>query len=153
MKKYQTLFALLLTTTPLLSNAQTLQTGLAAIPGFIGGTLLPLLTSIAFLFFIINVVRYFIIGSTEEKGRENAKNLAIYGVLAFFFLLVFWGIVALLINVLGFKEGQLNCPDYIEKAGKCEEFFNNKQQFIDTPTHENQNDPSGGFGGGGQMPA
>lgn len=73
---------------------------------FIQSTAIPFLLGIGFLFIAINIVRYFIIGGSSEEGRDKAKSLAIYGVAAFVFLMVFWGIV----NMISSSLGLANCP-------------------------------------------
>jgi hypothetical protein len=84
--KFLTLFALV-TLMPSFVYAQTasLETLLKGIVGFTNNTLIPFLVGIAFLFFVINVFRYFILNGENEKGQENAKNLAMYSVAAFVF--------------------------------------------------------------------
>ncbi len=85
---------------------------------FANDTLIPVLIGIAFLFFTINVIRFFVIDGTTDDGRENAKNLAIYSVLAFVVLIVFWGVVNLFSNSLPFKGKTAPTPDYLKLQGK-----------------------------------
>ncbi|MFT7507512.1 MAG: succinate dehydrogenase/fumarate reductase cytochrome b subunit [Acidimicrobiales bacterium] len=89
-----------------------IQTFLVDIPLFIKNLLLPFLFSLAFLYFLINMVRYFIIGGANEAEHEKAKRNALYGIAAFVFLISIWGIVGM------FVQGPLEqtdtvCPDYI----------------------------------------
>lgn len=56
---------------------------------------IALLTGLAVMFFIWNVLR-FIMSAGDAKGRETAKNGIIYGVVGLFVLFSFWGIVKLL---------------------------------------------------------
>lgn len=109
----------LLTFAPLFASAQTLSA-----QSFIGGFLayvntyfLPFLFGFAFLFFVINAIRFFVINGSNEDGRKNAKNLAIYGVLAFVVLIVFWGVVNLLASSIGLSSGSAPTPDYLQKNG------------------------------------
>ncbi len=102
---------------PTIALAQTLSA-----QGFIKGflafsnkTLIPALLGIAFLLFVINVIRFFVIQGSEEDGRENAKNLALYSVLTFVVLIVFWGVINLLAGSLGFSGKSAPTPDYLEK--------------------------------------
>lgn len=101
---------------PTIALAQTLSA-----QGFIAGFLLytnkvfiPSLIGIAFLLFVINVIRFFVIQGGEEEGRKNAKNLAVYSVLAFVVLIVFWGVVNLFANSLGFNKTNSPTPDYLK---------------------------------------
>lgn len=118
MNKYTYLPGLLLLTpvialaqSPLTPSFQNLFTNLLL---FINSTLVPFLLGIGFLFIAINVVRYFIIGGSSEEGREKAKSLAIYGVGAFVFLLVFWGIVNMIANSIGLSGCRPVQSDYVQ---------------------------------------
>jgi hypothetical protein len=84
---------------------------------FSNTVLIPFLLGIAFLFFAFNAIRFFVVGGSNDDGRENARNLAIYSVLAFVIIVVFWGIVNLLAGSLGFAGKNLPTPDYLEKRG------------------------------------
>ena len=114
-----TIGSFLLLAIPFLASAQ----GISA-QGFIKNflvfsntVLIPFLLGIAFLFFVFNAFRFFIVGGSSDDGREKAKNLALYGVLAFVIIVVFWGIVNLLSSSLGFNDGNTPTPDYLEKNG------------------------------------
>ncbi|MBI4086525.1 hypothetical protein HY416_00895 [Candidatus Kaiserbacteria bacterium] len=79
---------------------------------FVNKTLLPLLFALAFLFFLVNVVRYFIAHGADEKGREQAKRLAVWGIIAFVLMVSIWGIVNLLVSGFGIDRNNVVCPDY-----------------------------------------
>ncbi len=81
---------------------------------FLSDTVIPFLLGIAFLFMVINGVRYFILGSTSEDGRDKAKALAIYGVLAFVIIIIFWGIVNLLVDSIGLGGETQPDQDYVK---------------------------------------
>lgn len=106
---------------PSLAYAQTanLETLLKGIVSFTNSSLILFLFGIAFLIFVINVFRYFILNGENEDGRENAKNLAIYSVAAFVFLIIFWGIINLLSTSSGLEGEKQSCPDYLAKKGAC----------------------------------
>ncbi len=86
---------------PVFVHAQTplqdLGTGLA---GFITNGVIPFIFAMALLFFVYNVLRFFILGSAEPEGRENAKKLAMYGIIALVFIVAFWGIVTFILEGL-----------------------------------------------------
>ena len=82
---------------------------------FSNSVLIPFALGIAFLFFLINVIRFFVVQGSEEEGRKNAKNLALYSVLAFVVLIVFWGVVNLLAGSIGLNAKSAPTPDYIQK--------------------------------------
>lgn len=88
------------------------QTFLNDILIFINERIVPLLLAVAFLVFIWNVARYFIIGGADEQNRQKAKRLALYGIGAFVFIVCIWGIVNLFVSGLGFDRQSFICPDY-----------------------------------------
>lgn len=94
--KYILLFLVLLL--PAVTFAQSLQGLMTGILGFINLIVTPVILGIAFLIFLINAVRFFIIGSSSTEGQENARNLALYGIAAFVLILSLWGIVNLVID-------------------------------------------------------
>ena len=58
----------------------SLQAFLAQIILFLNYVIIPLLIALAFLFFIWNAFRYFILESNSEEGRTKARRLALYGI-------------------------------------------------------------------------
>lgn len=116
MKSVYFILATLLAVAPELVFAQgTVQKLLVNIPAFFNTVLIPFLFGLAFLFFVINVIRYFVAGGSSEDGRENAKNLIIYSVAAIVFLIIFWGIVNLLSTSIGLQNKTQPCPDFLQK--------------------------------------
>lgn len=80
---------------------------------FINNIIIPLLFSIALLFFLVNAARYFIIGGSDSDSQKKAKTMALYGIGAFVFLVSIWGIVNMLVAGLGFRDTRARCPDYL----------------------------------------
>lgn len=80
---------------------------------FINFSILPLLFALAFLFFAVNAVRYFIIGGADSGKREQARQLALYGIAAFVLLVSIWGIVNLLTSAFQIDNDTSFCPDYM----------------------------------------
>ena len=109
----------LLSFAPFFASAQTLsaQGFIAGFLAYVNTYFLPFLFGFAFLFFVINAIRFFVINGSNEDGRKNAKNLAIYGVLAFVVLIVFWGVVNLLASSIGLSTASTPTPDYLQKNG------------------------------------
>lgn len=117
MLKYQYIFIPIFLLFPFITLAQTQRVSaqglLENVLLFIQGPLTIFLFGLAFLFFVINVLRYFIIGGSNEEGRTKAKSLAIYGIAAFVFLILFYGLVNLLVNTIGLGGTEMPCPDYM----------------------------------------
>ena len=109
--------ASILATFPLITFAQvgSFQSMFGNIVTFIDRTLIPFLFGLAFLFFVINVFRYFILGGGNPDAQESAKSLATYGVAAFVFLIIFWGIVNMLVSSLGLDGTRSITSDYLSK--------------------------------------
>ena len=113
-----------------------LQTLLLGILSFLNGTVVPFLLAIAFLVFIWNVFRYFIVGGENEESQGQARSLALWGIGAFVIIVSIWGIVNLLVSGFGFGRTGAITPDYMcDKAGgNC--------------VGGGSNNSSGGFSGG-----
>jgi succinate dehydrogenase/fumarate reductase cytochrome b subunit len=90
-----------------------IQTFLTNIGAFLNDVILPFIFAIAGLMFMVNAVRYFIIGGSNPEDQEKAKTLAIWGILAFVITISLWGIVNILVDGLGLTE-EAPTPDYLE---------------------------------------
>lgn len=62
--------------------------------------ILPVLMSIAVIYFIYNVLMYAIAGDEEKK--KEAKNNMIWGIVALFVMVSVWGLVNILIGTFDF---------------------------------------------------
>ena len=117
MQRYFKYFTPLLLGAPFVAHAQGLQDFLRSFSTFLSIRIIPFLIGLAFLFFAYNAIRYFVVQGSSEDGREKAKALALYSVLAIVFIIIFWGIINLLVNSLGFAGGRgvdpYNDSDYI----------------------------------------
>jgi hypothetical protein len=116
-----TMALVLMTTAPSVAFAAAdIQNLIKGVVGFINGTVILFLVGITFLVLIFNIVRYFVVESANEDGREKAKNIALYSVAAFVFVIIFWGIVNMLTVSLGLEGTAAPCPDYLKGAsGGC----------------------------------
>ena len=117
MTLFRYLGAFLLTLTPaaaLAQNNASIQNLFTGILNFFDSTLIPFLFGVAFLVFVWNVVKYFVVGSDNKDAQETAKSVALFSVAAFVFLIVFFGIVRLLTVSTGLQNGQPVCPDYLD---------------------------------------
>lgn len=63
-----------------------------------GNKIVELLYALAFIFFLIGIVRYFF--SQNAESRQQGKYFAIYGIVALAILFVVWGLVQFLIGIL-----------------------------------------------------
>ena len=98
--------------------------------------IIPFLITIAFVAFLINVIRYFIWKSNSEEGRESARRYLIWSLIGFVIIVAMWGIINLIIMFFGFSTfGGIVCPDYDPNC--------NPSGIAIGPT------PGGGFTGGG----
>lgn len=91
----------------------SLQEFIISLMTFINNVLLPFLFGLALLFFVWNAFRFFIYDAANKDARERAKQLALYGIGAFVFMVSLWGIVNLLVNGLGWNSDDPIVPDYI----------------------------------------
>lgn len=58
--------------------------------------IIPLLYALAFLFFLVGVVRYFFMGS--EENREKGKGMMLWGIIGLAVIFSVWGLVSLLLS-------------------------------------------------------
>jgi hypothetical protein len=70
-----------------------------SISGIVDNAVIPLLFALAFLFFLINIVRYFFIQGGEE-GQTKGRQAVLYGLIGLVVLFSIWGIVNLLLTTL-----------------------------------------------------
>jgi hypothetical protein len=64
-----------------------------------GDTIIALLYAIAFLVFLIGMVRLFF--SSNPESREKGKYFAIYGIIGLVVLFAVWGLVRALLGIVG----------------------------------------------------
>ena len=62
---------------------------------------LPIIISIAVIYFVYNAFNYMIVADEEKKGE--AKSRMIYGVIALFVMVSVWGLVGILSGTFGFS--------------------------------------------------
>ncbi len=80
-------------------------------------SIVPLILAVAFLVFLWNMMRYFIIEGGNEKEHENAKSLALWGIIAFVIISGIWGIVNLFIGEINIEKKDPIVPDYMSTGG------------------------------------
>lgn len=68
-----------------------------AVGKFISSTVMPIIVSLAFLYFIWNIGQY-ILNLSNETERENFKKYSINALLALFIMTSLWGIIGIATN-------------------------------------------------------
>lgn len=76
---------------------------------------LPVLYAFAFLMFLWNAFRYFILGGANPESQEKARTFALWSILGFVVLFGIWGIVTILTNVIDIQNNEPIRPDYIKE--------------------------------------
>jgi len=75
------------------------------------GLVVKLLIALAVVWFIWNVIRYAM--SSEEDGKEKAKQQMIHGIIAIAVTVSIWGIVAILRGAFGVDDSNSGIPSTI----------------------------------------
>lgn len=101
--KFVPVAALVLTAVPMFAFAAlTGVTSLVDDFGKIVGKLIPILTALALVFFIVGLIR-FVIAADEEK-RKDGKSMMWWGIVALFVIVTIWGITGFIGESLGITE-------------------------------------------------
>ena len=80
---------------------------------FLNTSIVPFIFALAFLFFLWNAYRYFIVGGTSEEGQRKAKSLMIWGLVALVIMVSIWAIVNIFVDGFGIGMETPLCPDYL----------------------------------------
>jgi len=67
---------------------------------------IPILITLAVIYFIWGVIEYTVSGDEEKK--KNARSKIISGLIGLFVIVAFWGIIRLITNTFGVGPEQLN---------------------------------------------
>ena len=125
------IISLSLLTLPFFAHAQGLMNFFRGLSDFVNGTVIPFIIGIAFLIFIINVIRYFVAGAGNEQSRDKAKLIATYSIAAFVLITIFWGIINMLVQSIGLGGEQQVESDYVCPNGMCGGSVNGFDDFCD----------------------
>jgi len=98
---------------PLVTFAASVQNFLVGFVWFTNNVIVPLIFAIAVLFFIWNAFLFFILGGTNDEGRDKAKKLMLYGLMAMVLIISIWGVIKLGTRALGIDRSDFICPDYV----------------------------------------
>lgn len=69
-------------------------------------TLIPILITLAVVYFIWGVIQYTL--STDEEAKKAARGKIIAGLIGLFIIIAFWGIIRLVTNTFGVGPEQIN---------------------------------------------
>ncbi len=75
---------------------------------FMNDTLVPGIFALAFLVFLWGMFKTFILGGHDEEKQGEGKQLMMYAIAGFVIMLSLWGVVNLIANGFGLREGNLN---------------------------------------------
>lgn len=92
----------LLMVIPAFAHAQSLKSLTATIVTVVNSTLVPAIYALAFIVFLIGMVRFFFLDQSD-KGRANGKLLMIWGVIGFVVMFSVWGLVNLVLATFGVR--------------------------------------------------
>ena len=67
---------------------------------------IPILITVAVVYFIWGVIQYTV--SQDEEAKKGARNKIIQGLIGLFVIVAFWGIIALITNTFGVGPQKLN---------------------------------------------
>ncbi len=68
--------------------------------------LIPVLITLAVVYFIWGVIQYTV--STDEEAKKGARSKIIQGLIGLFVIVAFWGIIRLVTNTFGVGAEQIN---------------------------------------------
>lgn len=93
------LLALGLAASPLAVHAATFADLVNSIVVIANNGVIPLLYALAFIFFLIGMLRYFFLGHSEE-ARESGKQFILWSIIGFVVIFSVWGIVHFFLSAL-----------------------------------------------------
>ena len=68
----------------------------------INNVLVPVLFAIAFIVFLWGAFKKFNLAANSEEGKEQGKNLMLWGLIGFFVMVSVWGLVNILTGTVSF---------------------------------------------------
>lgn len=88
---------------PFMAHAASLKDLTDDIVKFVNASIIPLFYTLAFLFFVIGMVRFFFLGG--EENREKGRQFMLWSIIGFVVMFSVWGIVRLLLATFGVSGG------------------------------------------------
>jgi hypothetical protein len=83
---------------PSFAHAASFRQFTDSIVKIVNDTVVPLIYAIAFVLFLIGMVRFFFLGG--EEGREKGKAFMLWGIIGLVVMFSVWGVVRLLMTAL-----------------------------------------------------
>jgi len=98
MRTFLTLGVVTALAAPAVASAASLRDLTGSIVDIVNTGVMPLLYALAFVFFLIGIVRFFFMGG--EENRQKGKQFMLWGIIGFVVMFSVWGIVNLLLTAL-----------------------------------------------------
>jgi len=83
--------------------------GILAVVNQILAFLIPILITLAVVYFIWGVIQYTI--STDEEAKKGARGKIISGLIGLFLIIAFWGVIQVVKNTFGIGSQQLDVTE------------------------------------------
>lgn len=103
---------------PVFASAQLTEQSAGELGSFIVGLLelineflIPLVISLAVLFFVWGVVKYFILGGGDEESRKQGRGFLLHAILGFVAIVALWAIVNFVAGAI-FADPTQEMPSY-----------------------------------------
>ena len=116
MEKISKIAAFILLCVPFIAHAQTTFNTLLSAVVSVVGTLLPVVISFAILAFLWGLARY-IRSQDSPEGREAARSIMTWGLIAIFIMVSLWGLVNLLETAVFGGSGSGPTPTWPQIGG------------------------------------
>lgn len=79
----------------------------------INSVFVPLLFSLAFLYFLYGVYKYFILGAASEAERTKGRDVILWGLIGFAVIISVWGLVNVITTTFNLTSGTAPTPPTI----------------------------------------
>lgn len=96
------------------AESNAIANAISTIITFINNIIIPAILAIAFLAFVWGMVKFFIIGGSDDAAKAQGKSLMIYAIAGFVAILIFFGLVNIVANGLGLTNSTITPPSGIE---------------------------------------
>ena len=85
------------------NNSQTVDSILARIQGIMS-IIIPIIMSLALLYFLWGLAHY-VLGAGDEEKRKEGRDMMVYGIIALFVMAAVWGLVTVIGNTFDITTG------------------------------------------------